>query len=233
MSTFIDLSHTLEDGMPGFKMKNEDGSATQFTVSIKPFLTHAQSALKYEGKAAFEITEMKFHTSIGTYIDSPYHRYPGMKDISQMKLDDLILPGIVIDVRGMKPYDSVKTNAMPPKENLRGKAVLFNFGWDKYWNPEGGFAKPEYHAYPFISREVIRYLLDAKVKLAGVDTINIDDHHDPERPAHSWLLKEEIYVVENLCNLDKLLGLEFRFFAVPVKGKKVSAMPVRAFGEVL
>ena len=233
MGTFIDLSHTLEDGMPGFKMKNEDGSVTQFTVSIKPFLTHEQSEPKYQGKAAFEITEMSFHTSIGTYIDSPYHRYPEGKDISRVTLDEVILSGVVIDTRNRKPYEPLGIDALPPKDSLAGKAVLFNFGWDKFWKQEGGFAQPEYHEYPFLSREAIRYLLDAKIKLAGVDTINIDDHQDPERPAHSWLLKEGIYVVENLCALDKLHGKEFRFFAVPVKGKKVSAMPIRAFAEIV
>jgi arylformamidase len=233
MTIFIDLSHTLEDGMPGFKMKNEDGSITQFTVSIKPFLTHEQSAPKYQGKASFEITEMSFHTSIGTYLDSPYHRYPEGKDISQVRLDEVILPGLVIDVRNRKPFEAIGVDALPPKNTLAGKAILFNFGWDKYWKQEGGFAMPEYHEYPFLSREVIQYLLDAKIKLAGVDTINIDDHHDPERPAHSWLLKEGIYVVENLCNLDALYGKEFRFFAAAVKGKKAASMPVRAFAETV
>ena len=231
MGKFIDLSHTLEDGMPGFKVRNEDGSFTQFTVSIKPFLTHEQSAPKYEGKASFEMTEMSFQTSIGTYIDSPYHRWRGMKDISQIALEEVILPGVVIDARGRAPYEAVGADALPPKSELTGKEVLFNFGWDKHWPAAGGFAKPEYHAYPFLSRDAIRYLIDAKVKLAGVDTINIDDHHDPERPAHSWLLKEGIYVVENLCNLGALQGATFRFFAVPVKGKNVAAMPVRAFAE--
>jgi kynurenine formamidase len=176
---------------------------------------------------------MSFHTSIGTYIDSPFHRYPEGKDISRKNLDEVILPGVVIDARNRKPFEAIGVDALPPKSALAGKAVLFNFGWDKYWKQEGGFAQPEYHEYPFLSRGVIRYLLDAKIKLAGVDTVNIDDHYDPERPAHSWLLKEGIYVVENLCNLDKLHGRDFRFFAVPVKGKNVSAMPVRAFAEVV
>ena len=37
---FIDLSHSFEDGMPGFKMKNEDGSYTEYSAKIYPFITH-------------------------------------------------------------------------------------------------------------------------------------------------------------------------------------------------
>ncbi|MCB0198420.1 MAG: cyclase family protein, partial [Anaerolineae bacterium] len=59
-SKFIDLSQTFEDGMPGFKLKNEDGSFTQYTAHIYPFITHEQSKPKYEGLAEFEITEMRF-----------------------------------------------------------------------------------------------------------------------------------------------------------------------------
>ena len=40
MSEFVDLSHYFEDGMPGFKLKNEDGTFTQLTARIRPFLTH-------------------------------------------------------------------------------------------------------------------------------------------------------------------------------------------------
>ena len=169
---------------------------------------------------------MNFQSTIGTYIDSPYHRYPEGKDISEIPLEDLIVPGIVIDARGHKPFEQIEKNILPPVEKLRGKAVLFCFGWDAHWGKE------EYYSYPFISRECVRILIDAGVRMAGVDAINIDDTHDPERPAHSWLLKEGIFVVENLCNLDKLIGKEFRFFAIPVKGKKVAAMPIRAFGEI-
>jgi kynurenine formamidase len=42
---FVDLSHAIEDGMPGFRMKNADGILTEFTARVHPFLTHEQSAV--------------------------------------------------------------------------------------------------------------------------------------------------------------------------------------------
>ncbi len=94
--SFIDLSHYFEDGMPGFKMKDSNGKITQYTAQINPFLTHAQSSHYFKGRAAFEITEMSFQTSIGTYLDSPYHRHPNKRDISELKLEEVILEGVVI-----------------------------------------------------------------------------------------------------------------------------------------
>jgi kynurenine formamidase len=224
--TFIDLSHDFEDNMPGFKMKNDDGTVTPLTARIHPFLTHEQSKKKFAGHCSFEVTEITFQTSVGTYLDSPYHRFPDGKDISEINLEDVILEGVVIDVRGKDGFEAVGREVLPPEAVLKDKAILFNFGWDRFWGTES------YHAYPFISKELIEFLVDSGIKLAGVDTINIDSSKDIMRPAHSMFLENEILVVENLKNLDRLYGSTFRFFAVPVKGKKVAAMPVRAFAEV-
>jgi len=181
----------------------------------------------YQGKASFEITEITFQTSIGTYLDSPYHRYPDGKDIGAIEITEVILPGIVIDVRERCPLEPVGVDVIPKDLDLGGRAVLFNFGWDKYWGTE------KYRSYPYISGELVNCLISSGVKLAGVDTANIDNSGNLERPAHTLLLKNDILIVENLTGLEQLHGTRFRFFAVPWKAKKVAALPVRAFAEVL
>ncbi|MBU7018233.1 MAG: cyclase family protein [Theionarchaea archaeon] len=226
MSNFVDLSHYFEDNMPGFKLKNEDGTFTQFTARIRPFLTHDETREKFKRRASFEITEIEFQTSVGTYIDSPYHRFPDGRDISEIKIEEVILPGVVIDARG-RCAGAVSSNIIPEGVSLEGCAVLFNFGWDTYWGTD------MYERYPFISKESIHFLIEAGARLVGVDTINVDDSQDLTRPAHTLFLKNDIYIVENLMNLHSLHKRKFRFFAVPIKGKKVAAMPVRAFAEIL
>lgn len=227
MMRIVDLSHDFEDNMPGFKLTNEDGTVTQFTAKIHPYLTHEETRPKYLGQCSFEITEMTFQTSVGTYLDSPYHRYPDGRDISAIGIDEVILPGIVIDVRGRGAWESVGSQVVPKDKTLSGKAVLFNFGWDQYWKTE------QYHIYPFISTELVEYLVDADVEIVGVDTLNIDDSRNLARPAHSILLRNEILIVENLARLDQLHCRHFRFYAVPLKAKKAASMPIRAFAEIL
>jgi arylformamidase len=220
---FADLSHTIEDGMPGFRMKNEDGTVTEYTARVRPFLTHDQSRPKYGGQAAFEITELTLQTSIGTYLDSPFHRHPDRRDIGQIALDEVILPGVVLDVRGHAAGQPVTLTPAQRALDLRGRAVLFNFGWDAFWGTDA------YYAYPFLARETLQYLIESGVRLVGVDTLNIDDTADLARPAHTWLLARDIFIVENLRDLDGLHGQEFTFFAVPLRVKGAAAMPLRAF----
>jgi arylformamidase len=225
---FIDLSHPIEDGMPGFRMRDADGNLTEYTARVRPFLTHEQSRVFYGGKAEFEITELTLQTSVGTYIDSPYHRHAGMRDIGQIALDEVILPGVVIDVRGRSAWEAVDLTDKLETIDLAGKAALLNFGWDQQWGTEA------YYAYPFIARDTIEGLIEAGARLVGVDTLNIDSSRDPERPAHTRLLAENIFIVENLRGLDQLYahGRGFTLFAVPLRVVGAAAMPVRAFAMV-
>lgn len=219
----IDLSHEFYDGMPGFKYKNEDGTETAFAVSIRPFLTHEQTRPRYQGKAEFEITEFQFHGSMGTYLDAPYHRWKDKRAIGELRLDEVVLEGVRIDAR--EAMEGQPWEVVPKGLDVRGKAVLFNFGWDQFWN------RPQYSAYPFLGREVVDWLIDGGAKLVGVDTLNIDSTRDPERPTHTRLLAQDILIVENLRNVGALRGKPFRFFAVPIKARGAAAIPVRAFAE--
>lgn len=223
---FVDLSHSFEDGMPGFRMKDEDGTVTEYTAEIQPFFTHEESESHYDGESAFEVTEIEFQTSVGTYLDSPYHRYPTGRDIGDLDVDELVLPGVVVDARGLDPYDELDVEVLPTDRNLTNRAVLFNFGWDNHWDTE------QYRSYPYISDALIGRLIGENVSLVGVDTINIDDHRNPSRPAHTRFLDEEIFIVENMTGLDTLHGESFRLFAVPIKATQTAAMPIRAFAEL-
>ncbi len=221
---FIDLSHDFADGMPGFSLRR-DGEVRQFTASIRPFLTHEASAPFYDGKASFEITEMSFQTSIGTYLDAPRHRWPGRRDIAALRLEELILPAVRVDVVDAKAGQRVVMADVALPGDLAGKAVLFRFGWDRHWG------NPAYEDYPFLGSDVIGALIGGGAALLGVDTFNVDTRADPERPVHSRLLERDILIVENLKGLDRLPARDFRFFAVPIKAVGAAAMTIRAFAE--
>ncbi|MCU0558465.1 MAG: hypothetical protein WAV08_02370 [Desulfobacterales bacterium] len=66
----------------------------------------------------------------------------------------------------------------------------------------------------------------------GIDSLNIDDTEDGERPAHTLLLGAGVPIVEHLCHLEALPDKGFSFFAVPVKVKGMGSFPVRAFAIV-
>lgn len=221
----VDLTQTIEDGMIGFRLIAADGTPTDFTATVEPFLTHAQSAPNYAPGTSFEISQVSFQTNIGTYLDAPSARFEGADDIADIDLSSLILDGIVIDASHCTPDTPLMPDALSPVDKMTGRAVLIHFGWDKHWGT------PAYKVLPYVHRDALTILRDAGIALFGVDTQNADSPNDPERPAHTWFLGNNIHVVENLTGLSALIGQPFRFYAIPTKVRGAVAFPIRAFAE--
>lgn len=108
--------------------------ARPLTAVIRTFLTHQQSAHFYGGKASFELTEMNFQTSIGTYIDAPRHRFADMRDISELSLEKLVLDGFIVHVPNACAGEKIGLERLNLPNDIAGKAVLFRFEWDRYWD---------------------------------------------------------------------------------------------------
>lgn len=227
MSRLVDLTAPFYDGMPGFSMTGADGRELHCTAEIREVLSHADTAPLYDGQCAFAYTEARFFTSMGTRLDAPYIRYPERRDIAALSLDELVLPGVVVDARGRAPDSVVAPDEIALPDDLVGRAVLVNFGWDRLWG-EPGYLDP-----PSLSTEILDLLIDRGAKLLGVDAVSVDGKRDPSKPAHSRLLARDILIVEDLRGLDRLHGRPFRFFALPIPARGAASMPVRAFAEFL
>lgn len=216
----IDLSHTVEHGMITYK-----GLPGPI---ISDHLSREASKEKYAAGTEFHIGRIEMVANTGTYLDSPFHRYPAGKDLSQLELSSLAnLDGIL--VRSLSAGTDSRERGISPAalvgSDLKGKAVLFNTGWDRHWRTE----RYSDGTHPFLTAETAEFLVKAQPALVGIDSFNIDDTTTGSRPVHSLLLDAEIPIVEHLCNLDALPDSNFRFFAVPVKVKSFGTFPVRAF----
>jgi arylformamidase len=214
---FLDLSHTIEHGMttyPGLP-----------GPVICDFLSREASRAQYAPGVEFQIGRIDMVGNTGTYIDSPFHRYAGGKDLSQLPLESLAALEAVV-VRGPADGRAIDRDAFAGRD-LRGKAVLVRTGWDVHWGT------PAYlDGNPYLTGEAAEYLVSQGAALVGIDSLNIDDIKDPARPVHSTLLGAEIPIVEHLCNLGTLPDAGFRFSAVPAKVAGFGTWPVRAFATV-
>ncbi len=215
----IDLSQTIAPGMPLFSP-----SAPQ--PRITPWMSHAQAAAsgRYEG-CTCEISEVRFVTSLGTYLDSPYHFNPDGATIDRLALEQLVLPGVVVDCTYVQARQPIGPDSLAGAD-VAGRAVLFHTGWSRYWG------QSEYFDFPFLTGETAAALRDRGAKLAGVDFLVIDDTTNPRRPVHVTLLNADILIVENLTNLAALPPDGFTFHAAPVRVAGAAAFPVRAYAVV-
>ena len=159
-------------------------------------------------------------------LDSPFHRYADGKDLSQVPLSSLAgLAGIL--VRPERAGDRAIGASAFRGLDVRGKAVLVRTGWDAHWRTDQYF-----EGHPFLTRDAAEYLASAGAALVGIDSLNIDDTADLQRPVHSILLGAEIPNVEHMRGLEQLPAAGFQFFAVPPKVKAFGTLPVRAFATI-
>jgi kynurenine formamidase len=221
MPEFIELNHVLENGMPVYP-----------GIPIPPpkfdaLLDHRASRDRYEGKAEFYLGMVEMAANTGTYMDSPFHRYPDGADLSQVPLDSVAgLPGIVLDA-DLSSTREIGVDLLKRGEpDLRGRAVLIKTGWDARWGSDR-YWEPG----PYVNAAAADFLVVAGATLVGVDFWNIDDTTDPARPVHTRLLASNIPIVEHLANLGALPESGFRFYAVPLRIVRGASVPVRAFAE--
>jgi len=215
----IDLSHTIEHGMITYK-----GLPAPV---ISAHLTRKDSRRHYERGTEFHIARIEMVANTGTYLDSPFHRYEDGKDLAQLDLGSLAdLEGVL--VRTDHSGERAITAKTLEQLEVKGRAVLFQTGWDVHWRTE----KYADGTHPFLTGDAAEYLAGAGAVLVGIDSYNIDDTVDGRRPVHSILLAHGVPIVEHMCNLNQLPDSGFRFFAVPVKVKDFGTFPVRTFAIV-
>jgi arylformamidase len=211
----IDVSHTVEHGMITYK-----GFPAPV---ICDWMSREASRAKYTEGTEFQIGKIEMIANTGTYIDSPFHRYENGKDLSELPLEsvaDLDCVVVRVDSSRNRAVDEISLSA----DRVRGRAVLFQTGWDRHWRTDAYF-----EGHPYLTERLAEWLVKAGVALVGIDSLNIDSTATGERPVHSVLLGRDIPIVEHMCNLHAVPSEGARFFAVPVKVKAFGTFPVRAF----
>src|SRR5580765_3425716 len=157
----IDLSHTIEDAMstyPGLT-----------GPIVCDYLSREASRQVYAPGTEFQIGMVTLCSNTGTYVDSPFHRYPDGIDLSELPLDRLAdLEGVVVDAPdGSSAIDPAVFQGV----EVGGRAVLVRTGWQRHWRTD------EYVSgrHPFLTEAAAAYLRDAGALLVGIDSLNIDD----------------------------------------------------------
>ncbi|GMA61109.1 cyclase family protein [Alicyclobacillus fastidiosus] len=219
----IDLSHTLVENIPAWPTHSRFGHTLYESYESGDIASHYQLV-------------MSEHT--GTHMDAPLHFIREGKahyGVDKVNLQQVFGKAVVIDATDVPPNGTLsyqKINEWEEKNGtlLGGEIVLIRYGWDKRWDirPRGNeFLKD----WPGLGKDAAEYLVSKEVKAVGCDTLAIDSYVASDNPAHYELLGNEVLIIENLNNLQKLPKYSL-FFAFPLKIGSGSGSPVRAVAFV-
>jgi kynurenine formamidase len=221
----IDLSHTIHDGIqiyPGDPVP-----------SIKPGLTHEKDYCHVE------VLTLGSHT--GTHIDAPYHFLKKGKKIDEFPVQRFVGDGVQVDLTAKSDRDLIEPGDIEPYESeiAEGDFVVLRTGRDKY------FGTSRYYLHPYLSPAGAELLAKMGISLVGIDAMNVDptyygsiesdfsvkdlpDEEEYGYPVHDILLGNDILIVENLCNLDKIKAVKGVYAFLPLKLKNSDGSPIRA-----
>ncbi len=212
----VDLSHPILPGMttyPGLP-----------GPVLSDFLSREGSRGRYAPGTSFAIARVEMVANTGTYLDAPFHRFAEGADVAGLPLERLAdLEGLVVEKGAKRAFDASDFDG----RDLAGKAVLLSSGWDAHWGTPAYF-----EGHPYLTRAGARALAAAGAALVGIDSLNIDDTADGERPAHTHLLAAGIPIVEHLRGLAALSGIGFRFHCAPAPFRGMGSFPVRAYAVI-
>lgn len=205
MSELIDLSYEIYNGMPVYPGDLE--------VEIEN-----DKKLVEDGYCNHNL-KMGMHT--GTHLDLPAHMLEDVRNAADISLNSLFGQAKMIFAAGQK---IIKPEPEYQKLIEKNDIVIIYTGMDKeYGNQE------YYKQHPVISEKMAELLINKEIKLLGFDMPSPD--RSPFK-IHQKLFENDIFILENLCNLEKLLGLEsFKIFVFPLK-VRAEAAPCRVAAEI-
>lgn len=162
--------------------------------------------------------EFSMGTHIGTHVDAPSHMIEGGKNIDEYSLERFVVDAVCIDVRSGFDAETIRQNVKA------GSGVLFYTATEEYYQEERYF-----NEFPILDEESIRALVDIKPSFIGLDACGVDI--DESFPVHITLLGADILIIENLTNLEQLVGKNFKLYAAPL-ALPTDGAPARVYAEV-
>jgi kynurenine formamidase len=180
----------------------------------------------------------------GTHLDAPVHFAKGRLSVDQIPLEQLVGPGVLIDVTKECAANAdylINVSDIERWEKRNGKipagSILFlRTGFGKYYpdrkkylgtDERGAGAVPKLH-FPGLDPKAARWLTENRsIKAVGLDTASIDHGQSTLFESHRILFDKNIPAFENVANLDQLPVKGFSIVALPMKIKGGSGGPLR------
>ena len=196
----VDLSHPILPGMPRWP----GDPAVEFETVAE------------RDRDGYFLRRLSMGEHTGTHLASPSAYHEGGLDASDVPVDSLVAPAVVIDVAGPARQEpdyvlSASDVAEWERENgliPAGSLVLLNTGWSLHWEDPQRFINADdagiMHT-PGFGLEAVRFLLEWRdVGGFGIDTHGIDAGMDCELAVSRFALGQSALALECLNNLDQL-----------------------------
>lgn len=204
----------------------------------EPFSLRTIATLEKDGVLS---KAMSLPEHIGTHIDASNHFEKNQSAVDAIDPQDLIGPGVLIDVAAQAEIDAdygLTLTDIESWEREHGRIpnraiVLLNTGWGRFWTQpqrfQGRDARGQLH-FPAYTAEAARFLVEQRnIRGLGVDTLSIDQGISRTFDVHHIVNAAGRYGLENVAHLDQLPPRGFTLIVAPMKIETGTGGPTRIF----
>lgn len=156
---------------------------------------------------------------MGTHLDT-YCKTP-------IPLEYFKSTGVLIDVSGICESREITVDDMAGYEVLQDSFVLFRTARTERF----AYGSAEYFKdHPQLSHDLIDWLIGCKVRFVGIDCSGIR-RGDEHRGADIRCEEHSVYVIENLCNLNRLQPANFTVYTMWLDDPEMTGLKCRVIAE--
>ncbi|MDX1595357.1 MAG: cyclase family protein [Nitrosopumilaceae archaeon] len=210
----VDLTLTVSNNLPNFP-----GSPKPQFISWNNI---------DEDEYNLELLFLSSHS--GTHIDAPFHFIKTGKKIHQIPISRLKRKTHLIKFKKTKNQGISKSDIVLHEKKFgkieNNSSVIIYTGWQKNISKKYYFLEN-----PGLTISAANYLVSKKINLVGIDSPSIDLGKDSNFSVHKILSKNNILIVENLANLNKIKKSIFELTVLPLKLHNATGSPVRAIAS--
>jgi kynurenine formamidase len=184
---------------------------------------------KYRGSVYTQVVEMCVQS--GTYLETARHVDPARETIADVPLERTwMVPTVIIrtpkEARGKVTLDEVRRSLDEQVLGVEpGDALLIQTGWDRAWDEPARFLSE----MPYMSRDVMNWVIDQQPGIFGCDTPRADSPDDPQGFFGDFF-RTPILLLAPLVNLGAVTQStpKPRLCVLPLRIDRACASPVRA-----
>ncbi|XMB71985.1 cyclase family protein [Mycoplasmatota bacterium WC30] len=173
-------------------------------------------------KDGYNLNRININMHVGTHLDAKKHMFDVSDGIEAIDINKLIGSGIVIKPR-IKDH-IINTEDIIDQYDGTTKILLLNLGFAKKFNTD------EYYSPPKFRKDFLDFVLANNIEVIGFDIPSPEYESGNQLDLHRDLLGENIIIIENLCNLDKL-SKDFQFIGLPLKIKGLDGSMIRCVAK--
>ncbi len=211
--------------------------AGKMVAGDSPYKTLSMSYLRNWDTDNGTVCQWTLNDHFGTHLDAPYHVVPTGPAVDKVDINRLMGEAVVLDLSDTSGRGITAADFERAGQGVGPGDIVLVFSDEPPATIDAYITKQTY-----VTPEGAQWLVDRGVKAVGVQSFSFEHFYEaifvkdwynpatppPHWPAHSICLRNDVYIIEGLGDLEPIVGKRVRFSALPLPVPGSSGSPVRA-----